>query len=37
MLVSTERGLFIILDLSEDQAWLSVANVAHYLAISAIC
>ena len=37
MLVSTKRGLFVILDLTEDQAWLFFANVAHYLAISTVC
>ncbi len=31
MLVSTKRGMFVFLDLTEDQAWLSVANVAHIL------
>ena len=33
MLVSTKRGLFVTLDLTEDQVSSSVANIAHYLAI----
>ena len=36
MLVSTKCGLFVILDLTKDQACLFVANVARYLAISTV-
>ena len=37
MPVSTKRGLFMMLPLTEDYACLSIAKVAYYLAISTFC